>query len=165
VKMVLTGGCKCGAITAELSSTAVADPSALPVRTCGCQFCVAHAPRYTSDPAGGHLVIRAPASVLVREQHGLRLADFLCCKQCGHFVAAFEPDDASVAAAAAGARGTATTGPVTTTGRAVLNLNSLQRASEFTAVSTQFTGYNSEDVAQRKARRAKAWTPTTLVVS
>ena len=72
---------------------------------------------------------------------GLRLADFLICRTCGSFVAAYEPG---------------------TPGRAVININMLANAADFTAAPTQLTTYDTEDVATRTARRAKNWTPATL---
>jgi hypothetical protein len=121
----------------------VCDPSLLPVRTCGCSFCSRHRPRYTSDP-GGHVTIRVASEASVsRYRFGLRLADFLICRTCGVFVAAYEPGDP---------------------GRAVVNLDVLARAAEFVAPPSQFTAYDSEDVATRTARRSRNWTPATLAI-
>ncbi len=132
------GSCHCGALTIRLETARPA--SELPVRVCGCTFCVKHRPRYTSDPAG-HATIRiADDAAVSRYRFGLRLADFLICRTCGVFVAAHQPD------------------------RAVINLAVLERAADFVAEPTQFTAYDSEDVATRSARRARNWTPATLVV-
>lgn len=137
---MLIGTCHCTALAVELATTL--EPSALPVRVCGCSFCARHRPRYTSDPSG-HLTIRiADESALSRYRFGLRLADFLVCRTCGVFVAAIEPGDP---------------------GRAVLNLAVLDRAAEFTAEAVAFGAYDTEDVATRTARRARAWTPATLL--
>lgn len=136
---VLDGSCHCGALTLRFTTErALAD---LPVRTCGCTFCVRHRPRYTSDPSGNVVIGLAAEENASRYRFGLRLADFLICRTCGAFVAAYEP----------GARG-----------RAVINVNVLARAAEFTAAPTQFTAYDSEDAAARSARRAKNWTPATV---
>ncbi len=113
------------------------EPADLPVRTCGCTFCLRHRPRYTSDPAG-HVTIGGGA-VASPYRFGLRLADFLICRTCGVFVAAYEP-----------------------AGRAVINLESLDRRAEFTATTLQLTIYDTEDVAARTARRSANWTPATL---
>ena len=130
--MKLDGSCHCGALTVQLDTDK--SPAELPVRTCGCSFCMKHRPRITSDPAG-HVTITGDAS---RYQFGLRLGHFLLCKTCGVFVAAFD------------------------TGRAVINLEVFDRAAEFTQPSTQLTVYDTEDVATRTARRAKNWTPATV---
>ena len=134
--MKLDGSCHCGALTVQLETEK--QPSELPVRQCGCKFCLKHRPRYTSDPAG-HVTIRIAGDVS-HYRFGLRLADFLVCKTCGVFVAAYE--DA---------------------GRAVINLETLARASEFTAPPLLLTIYDTEDVPARTSRREKNWTPATIV--
>ena len=110
---------------------------------CGCTFCVARTPHYTSDPAG-HVTITIDEAKVERHRFGLRLADFLICRACDQFVAAY--DDS-----------TATT-------RAVINLDTLARAAEFTAEPLRLTIYDTEDVTARTARRSANWTPATLVV-
>lgn len=133
------GSCHCGELTLWFDTARA--PAELPVRTCGCSFCLRHRPRYTSDPSG-HATIRvAREDAVSRYRFGLRLADFLVCRTCGAFVAAFEPG---------------------APGRAVINVNVLANAVDFTAAPTQFTAYDSEDAATRSARRAKNWTPATL---
>jgi len=137
--VLLEGSCHCGAVSLRLETTH--EPAELPVRVCGCSFCTKHRPRYTSDPEG-HLTIHATSDASVgRYRFGLRLADFLVCRTCGVFVGAYEPGDP---------------------GRAVLNLEVLARRADFTAAPTQFTAYDSEDVATRTARRARNWTPASL---
>src|SRR6266481_6418978 len=102
---MLEGSCHCGALSVRFESTR--SPAELPVRVCACTFCGKHRGRYTSDPAG-HLAIAARGDWLSRYRFGLRLADFLICRTCGVFVAAY--DDA---------------------GRAVLNLCVLEGAADF----------------------------------
>lgn len=140
--MVLDGACHCGALTIQLDTAR--EPSELPVRTCGCTFCVKHRPRYTSDPAGRVAIHMRDIESASHYRFGLRLADFLICRTCGVFVAAFEPG---------------------APGRAVVNLEVLARAAELTASPAQFTAYDSEDAAARSARRAKNWTPASLVIA
>lgn len=138
--MIYEGGCHCGALSVALTSARAADD--LPVRVCGCTFCLRHRPRYTSDPAG-RVVFTAQAAQLSRYRLGLRLADFLICRTCGVFVGAHDPEQAL----------------------AVVNLEALTLASHFTAAPTAFTGYDTEDAPARLARRARAWTPAELVVT
>jgi hypothetical protein len=135
--MQYVGGCHCGAIRVRLDSQRPA--SELPVRLCGCSFCSKHRPRYTSDPAGRVAIELANDAAVSRYRFGLRLADFLICRVCGVFVAAYEP------------------------GLAVINLDVLDAAGDFTAAPAQFTDYDREDAAQRSARRARVWTPATIV--
>lgn len=139
---MLRGSCHCGALSLELVT--MREPSQLPVRLCGCTFCLKHRPRYTSDPDGLVVVRFADESKVIRYRFGLRLADFLICASCGVFVAAVEPDSSSA--------------------RGVINLDVLERAAEFTSEPTRFTAYDSEDAAARKARRAKNWTPARIDV-
>lgn len=138
---MLEGSCHCGALTVRLDTAR--DPADLPVRTCGCSFCAKHRPRYTSDPAGHVTILLASAASASPYRFGLRLADFLVCCTCGVFIAAYEPGEP---------------------GRAVINLEVLARAAEFTNAASQFTAYDVEDVATRTARRARNWTPATLAV-
>ncbi len=138
---MLEGSCHCGALAVRLATAR--DPADLPVRTCGCSFCAKHRPRYTSDPAGHVTVELAHADSASRYRFGLQLADFLVCRTCGVFVAAYEPGEPD---------------------RAVINLEVLVRAADFTGAESQFTAYDAEDVATRTARRARNWTPATLAL-
>jgi hypothetical protein len=136
---MLDGSCHCGAIRLELETTHA--PADLPVRLCGCSFCLRHRPRYTSDPTG-LLEIRASESSVSRYRFGLELADFLICRTCGVFVAAYEPGEP---------------------GRAVINLDVLAKRADFVAAPTMFLAYDTEGAATRTARRARNWTPARLV--
>ena len=137
--VMLDGSCHCGSLTLQFETARA--PSELPVRLCGCTFCQKHRGRYTSDPAG-HVTIRIDEATTSRYRFGLRLADFLICKTCGVFVAAYEPG---------------------APGRAVINLEVLARAAEFVDSPVQFFAYDAEDVAARTARRLKNWTPATVL--
>lgn len=138
---MLEGTCHCGVITIRLETAR--EPHVLPVRICGCTFCTKHRPRYTSDPDGRVTIAARDEAGVSRYRFGLRLADFLICRSCGVFVAAFEPGSP---------------------GRAVINLDVLASAAQFTAPPTLFTAYDAEDVATRTARRAKSWTPASFVI-
>ena len=134
--MYLDGSCHCGALTVRLETERSA--SELPVRICGCSFCVKHRPRFTADPAGHvHFRVKQRDDVSLY-RFGLRLADFLVCRRCGVFVGAVGE------------------------GRAVVNLDVLIESTKFTSSPTQFAAYNTEDVETRRARREKNWTPATL---
>jgi hypothetical protein len=137
--VMLDGSCHCGSLTLQFETARA--PDDLPVRLCGCTFCQKHRGRYTSDPAG-HVTIRIDEANTSRYRFGLRLADFLICKTCGVFVAAYEHGSP---------------------GRAVINLEVLARAAEFVGSPVQFFAYDAEDVAARTARRLKNWTPATVL--
>jgi hypothetical protein len=136
------GSCHCGNLSLELEATRTA--AEMPVRLCGCTFCRRHQPRYTSDPQGSVTVRVQDEGQLGRYRFALGLADFLLCRRCGVYVAAFEPaEDGSG------------------TGRAVVNFNVLDDAADFTGAPVRMD-YDAEDAAARRARRAKAWTPAVL---
>lgn len=80
-------------------------------------------------------------TLLGRYRFGLGLADFLICRRCGVFMAAFEP------------------GPP---GRAVININALDEAVRFTA-EPQWMDFDGEDETARRDRRARTWTPARFV--
>ena len=76
-----SGSCHCGNVTFEFSTPAHA--GRLPVRVCGCSFCVKHGGAYTSNPAG---VLRANVSdpsLLIDYRFGTGTATFHVCKRCG----------------------------------------------------------------------------------
>jgi hypothetical protein len=102
-----------------------------------------HRPRYTSDPAGRITIEIDNEADLSRYRFGLALADFLICRRCGVFVAAYEP------------------GPPA---RAVLNIEVLDDAALFGEPTTHFADYDREDIDTRTSRRARAWSPATLRV-
>jgi hypothetical protein len=142
---MLAGSCHCAALHVRLETAL--QPAELPVRLCGCTFCLRHRPRYTSDPAGELAIEIAGEEAVSRYRFGLRLADFLVCRACGVFVAAFEPDDDDPAR-----------------GRAVVNLDVLDRRAELSAPATRFTAYDDEDAPTRRARRRRGWTPARVLV-
>jgi len=77
----IEGGCHCGNIRFRFEPK---QPLAnLPVRRCGCTFCVKHGAFYTSDPAG-QLFVNIRDSRLVSAYHfGTGAADPQICRQCG----------------------------------------------------------------------------------
>jgi hypothetical protein len=134
--VMLDGSCHCGDISLRFETER--DPAELPVTVCGCTFCLKHRPRFTNDPTGS-LAISYKDEALGRYRFALRLADFLICRTCGVFVCTFLDQ------------------------RACINLEALQRATEFTATPNRFTAYSSETADVRRARWAKEWTPAMLV--
>lgn len=137
--MAFSGSCHCKNLRIHLETLRA--PEAFAVRRCTCTFCVRHQPRYISDPQGSIEIRVHDQTLLGRYRFGLALADFLFCRQCGVFMAALEPG---------------------TPARAVININTLEEASKFTAepVSMDFDG---EDETARRDRRARTWTPARLV--
>ena len=132
----IAGRCHCGNM--ELVFRTRSRAMDLPLRVCGCSFCVAHGGRYTSDPGGSVSFTFHDPGVLIRYRFGQRTADFLICGHCGVFMAAVTP-----AAAPA---------------LAVLNVNTFANAKTLTQEATTMD-YEGEDKAGRTARRAARWTP------
>ena len=83
-RLTIPGGCHCGNLTFEMESDRA--PEEIPLRTCGCSFCVAQGAVYTSDPEGFvRFRARDPARV-GRYRFGHGTADFLICRDCGVYL-------------------------------------------------------------------------------
>ncbi len=80
-------------------------------------------------------------SEVSRYRFALRTADFLVCRTCGVYVAAVcTIDDATFG---------------------TLNVNVLEARAAFTQAPAR-VDYDAETVAERIARRRRAWTPTVV---
>lgn len=135
------GGCHCRNIEIRMESDSL--PSVLGLRSDTCSFCQKHHALYTSDPVGElHISVR-DGQLLQRYRFGTRTADFLICKACGVFVAAYavEPQ------------------------RAVVNVNTLDARHAFLANRPQEIDLEGETVDQRLARRSAKWTPVISFVA
>lgn len=135
------GGCHCGAIAVEFESAREADD--LDVRECACSFCRTHGARTMTDPNGRARIVAQPTS-LNRYRFGLGTADFIVCRKCGAYVAAYFDDDDGA-------------------GFATLNVNVLEDRAAFTKPATS-ANYEAEDAAGRVSRRRARWTPADLVL-
>lgn len=136
------GGCHCGTIEVRYrSGTAPEDTSP---RACQCDFCRKHNTRAVSDPAGSlDISVKAKAD-LGRYRFGLNTSDFLICRNCGVYVAAFMPD------------------PDDAHGFATLMVDALAERARYPAA--QPASYEAEDEAGRRQRRRQTWTPARLLV-
>lgn len=135
---VLRGGCHCGALEVEFHSEH--PPEEIAVRACQCAFCRVHAALSISDPAGRVIFrVRRPGA-LVRYRFGLRLADFLICRECGAYVGAFMPGESD--------------------GLAVVNINTFAERDRFGPV--QPMTYDGETIEQRLERRRQRWMPARV---
>lgn len=128
------GRCHCGTLTVAFESTHPLDQ--LPVRQCGCSFCLRHNPRYTSDP-GGRVTLTCNQPAL-HYRFGHESADFVMCPRCGVFVAALWAHEERL--------------------YAVINLLALDERAAFTAES-RLMDFDSETPTERTSRRAASWTP------
>jgi hypothetical protein len=137
---MLTGGCHCGNLTVRFDTMRA---ESLPIRECQCSFCRRHAARNVSDPEGQLTITVQDAAELSRYRFGKATADFLLCRRCGVYVAAY---------LAAGDSGFAT-----------VNTNVLTDGSAF-ARAAEPVSYDDEDLDARIARRRRRWTPAALSV-
>ena len=137
MSMRVDASCHCGNIRATFQSEG--QPA---TRECQCSFCRAHASVSVADPQGSLVVHVADERKLSRYRFGvLRLADMLVCRECGVYVAAV----------------------MESSGKAfgILNL----RAAAGTPLLAQTPApvdYDGESADQRRDRRQRLWTPTTL---
>jgi hypothetical protein len=132
------GGCHCGNLRVRIRLT---KPSAdMPVRSCACSFCRAHATRTVSDPAG-LAELWADWSLVQKYQFGSRTADYLLCRRCGVYIGAVCETPAGW--------------------RAVINTLCLEDRAAFIQQATH-PDYDQETVTMRLARRARNWTPARI---
>lgn len=136
----LKGGCHCGNLSVTYR-TGVAPENATP-RACQCSFCRKHQTRAVSDPAGRLEIMVGDSAAVSRYRFGLATADFLVCRTCGVYVAAFMPD------------------PDDERGFATLMANALDEHARYPAATPAH--YDREDAAAKRARRRRMWTPAVL---
>ncbi len=134
------GSCHCGNLQVVLASDAT--PAVLGARRDGCSFCTLHRAAYTSDPAGSLSLTAADATLLARYRFGTRTADFLLCRSCGVFVAAYMPEPAV----------------------AVVNVAVLAARAAFLALEPPVVDLDGESLASRLTRRRARWTPVASFV-
>lgn len=77
----IDGGCHCGNIRFAFFRPPWGET--IPVRSCGCSFCVKHGGAYTSHPQGRLEVEARDPALVERYRFGTGTADFLICKTCG----------------------------------------------------------------------------------
>ncbi|HEY6006553.1 MAG TPA: hypothetical protein VIV57_26980 [Anaeromyxobacter sp.] len=137
--MRYAGRCHCG----NLSVTFDASQNAgrLPLRKCGCTFCRRHGATRVTDPAGSLEVRIADAELISRYRFGLETSELLICRRCGVHVAAVCVIDGATYAS--------------------LNCNVLDERAAFTQPALP-VDYDEENVADRLARRRRAWTPASV---
>lgn len=138
--MQCTGGCHCGNLQVTLRLSR--EPEQMPVRTCTCSFCRAHAPRMTSDPVGSFEISAADWTSVQHYRFGTRTCDFLLCGRCGVFIAAVTDADAP-------------------SPRAVVNVNCLTERARFSQAPT-LHDFDGETAEARHARHNANWTPAIL---
>ncbi|RWO90121.1 hypothetical protein [Mesorhizobium sp.] len=142
---VHTGGCHCGNIRLEFSTEL--EPPQTEVRACQCSFCVRHGSRAVADPNGRLVISVKDETQLRRYQFGLRTADYLICRRCGVYVAAIARDDDAIAR--------------DDDARAIVIINALDDRERFNQEPVR-VDFDTENRAQRRARRRRHWTPVEM---
>ena len=140
-KIALAGRCHCGNVELVFETDRALEE--VPLRVCGCSFCVRQGGRYTSDPNGALRITVHDPDRLRRYRFGMKTADFLICGTCGVSLAATASIDGAT--------------------YAVINVNTFERAGNFTQTPTAMD-YDAEDEVTRNARRRARWTPVVEFV-
>lgn len=133
------GRCHCGDVHVEFE-TALPDGD-IPVRTCGCTFCQRARPIYASD-SEGRVTLRHKPDALHEYRFGHESAAFVSCAKCGIFLGAMTETANGL--------------------RCVLNIAGANLQS-LVRDDTPLMDFDSETPDVRDARRAKNWTPLSLV--
>jgi hypothetical protein len=132
--MLIHGKCHCGNIAFEFEIPG--DPPEIPVRACGCSFCVKHGGVWTSARGARLAVAVRDPSLVSKYAFGTRTADFHVCARCGVVpLASCTIEDRLYA---------------------VVNVNLFEdvEASRLRRAAADFEG---EDVDSRLARRKRNW--------
>lgn len=137
----LMGRCHCGNIEFHFYTDLVV--AELPVRVCTCTFCIKHAARYTSAPAGQIKVVIHESKFLSRYRHGTGTADFLVCARCGVSPLVLCSINGEL--------------------YATVNINALEDIAMFTQAG-KFVEYDGETQQQRLARRKNSWVSKVTVL-
>lgn len=134
------GGCHCGNISVTFSTDK--DPKEIVPRACQCSFCRKHSTRALSDPAG-HIAIQVkdPAA-LGRYRFGLKVGDYVFCRNCGVYVSAYMQDGE----------------------RAYANVMASAMDNQADWAPAEPITYGGEDEAGKRERRRHKWTPASLKV-
>lgn len=133
------GSCHCGDLTVAFETDL--DPAAMVPRACTCRFCRKHGAAALSDPAGHISFAASDPAAVNRYTFGLRITDFLVCRNCGVYMGAYMPDgDGAYANAMA---------------------NVLDDRDLF-STAPEPVERTGEDEETRRARRRENWSPATL---
>jgi len=137
--MLHSGGCHCGNISVRLRLSR--PPEQMPLRSCACSFCRAHATRTLSDRDGLFEIEASDPSLVERYRFGSRTADYMVCGRCGVYVGAVCETSSGL--------------------RAVVNVNCLDDRASFTQLPAA-PDYTGEATDARLDRRATNWMPASI---
>ncbi len=132
------GQCHCGNL--EVTFTTAKTPDQFTPRACQCSFCRKHSTRALSDPTGRIDLMAHDEGLLERYRFGTGITDFLVCRKCGVYIAAYMDDGAAA--------------------YANVMASVLDNQADFSAAAP--TDYGDEDATGKRQRRREKWTPATL---
>jgi hypothetical protein len=132
------GSCHCGAI--EYTYATALPVNKWVIQRCQCSFCRGHGACTTADSAGEMQFRFVHPEFLRRYRFALRTADFLTCRECGTLVAA-------VLLSRRGAH-------------SMINVNSLHEIPKRLPAGKPVKS-SGESAEERRARRARSWTPVS----
>ncbi len=140
--MRIEGKCHCGAISYLFHWPG--EGGEIPVRACGCSFCVKHGGVYTSHREAALEAVLHDEGLVSRYRFGTATADFYLCTRCG--VVPF------------------VTSLIDATLYAVVNVNSFEGIDPacFKRAAADFDG---ETTASRLERRQRNWIPSVTVTA
>lgn len=133
------GTCHCRGV-GLVYRTALA-PADWPIRACQCTFCRSHGALTTSDPRGSLQFYERVPAALHRYQFGLKITDFLLCRDCGVYIGAMMQSEN-------GSFG-------------IINVRVLHFLRDELREAER-VNYGNEDPAERRARRESRWIPITI---
>lgn len=139
--MIIMGKCHCGNISFSLVWEG--ESEIIPVRACGCSFCVKHGGVWTSLPGSALEVVVGDGSLVSRYTFGTQTAEFHVCRRCGVV---------PVATSSIGDRL-----------YAVVNANTFENI-EPSRLSRTATDFDGERTDARLARRQRNWIGDVRVV-
>jgi len=137
---LLEGGCHCGTIRYRYHSPL--SIGEIPVRACGCSFCLRIRGRYTSHPEGRLAARIADEQALSDYRFGPSTADFVICRRCGGMPFVISRIDDRL--------------------YAVLNINSLD-GDPLGMGQPAIADFDGEAVADRLDRRKSKWIGTVEI--
>lgn len=138
----IKGVCHCGNLKATLTTNK--KPQSMWLRACQCNFCRSHNMRSLSD-SEGHMVLRVQDKTqLNRYLFGLKMVDFLICKNCGNYIGAVQQVDGQLFG--------------------IMNANLTEDRGQQFGEATQ-AYYEGETGKERSARRKEVWTPANLTIN
>ena len=137
----IKGACHCGNLKATLTTNK--NPQNMWLRACQCDFCRSHNMRSLSDSEGLMELRVRDKTRLNRYNFGLKMVDFLICKNCGNYIGAVQQVDDQLFG--------------------IMNANLTEdKGNQFGVAAHAF--YEKETGEERSARRKEVWTPATLKV-